>query len=268
MRSIVTLLFLLGIISTKGGDLKYPVSAIPEELKKDVDVVVREDHSRFKITSKSSAVYYVHEVITIFNEKGNDRAKKIIGYDKHTKIADFNGIVYDANGKQIKKLKNSEIYDQSAFDGFSLYSDNRLKAADLAQAVYPYTVEFEYEVKYEFLYAIPGSYFGGEKISTQHASYQLIFPSELAPRYKVFNMEEVKPINEKLPNGTESVTWKLENIKPMNFESYGPSHAELIPHIIAAPSKFEYDGYEGDMSSWKDYGKWNQLLNQGRNDLP
>ncbi len=267
MKLRITLLLLIGFFSASGTDLKYPVSAIPEEMKKGVDAVVREDNMRYEIKSRSSAVFYVHEVVTILNDNGNYHARQVLGYDKNSKIVDFNGLVYDAAGKLIKKLKKSEIYDQAAFDGFSLYSDNRLKAVNLIQATYPYTVEFEYQIEYKYLYAIPTSYFGGERVSSQHASYQLIYPTDLTPRFKVFNIQN-EPKKEKVSEGTESVTWVLENIKPITFEVYGPNHRDLIPHIVAAPSKFEYDGYAGDMSTWNDYAKWNLSLNVDRGELP
>lgn len=259
--------FLTSLTFCAASDLKYPVDAIPNELKTGVDYVFREDHAIFKIISRNGATYHVHQVITIFNERGNSRASQVISYDKETKITDFTGYVYDASGKQIRKLKSSEIYDQAAIDGFSLYSDNRLKAANLAQAIYPYTVEFEYEIQYKFLYAIPSFYLGGQKSSTQHGSFQLIFPRDLAPRYKVFGVGS-DPKKEILTNGSESVTWSFENIRPFDVEPYGPDKQEQIPHIMAAPSKFEYDGYVGDMSTWKDYGKWNLLLNKDRGELP
>ena len=265
-RLFFIILIVLPTIS-RAADLKYPVSEIPAELKVDADVVIREDEMRFKILAKNRATRYVHYVVTILNENGNDYATQVVGYNKLTKVIDFNGYVYDALGKQIKRLKNSEIYDQASFDGFSLYSDHRLKAANLTQAIYPYTVEFEYELELKYLYSIPGSYFGGEKKSTQHAMYQLIYPVELKPSYKLLNITNTPRI-EKLADGFESVTWNFLNLMPMKFEVYGPNHEELIPQIIAAPSKFEYEGYEGDMTSWKSYGQWNALLNQQRDDLP
>jgi transglutaminase-like putative cysteine protease len=249
------------------GELKYPVSEIPVELKENVDVVIREYETRFKILAKNKATHYVHYVVTILNENGNAYASQVVGYNKLTKVIDFNGYVYDAAGKQIKRLKNSEVYDQAAFDGFSLYSDHRLKAVNLTQATYPYTVEFEYDLELKYLYSIPSSYFGGEKKSTQHASYQLVYPPELKPSHKLLNIENTPKV-ERLPDGFESVTWTFINIKPMKFEAYGPQEDELIPQIIAAPSKFEYEGYEGDMTSWKTYGQWNALLNKQRDDLP
>jgi hypothetical protein len=251
-----------------GGDPKYPVTDIPEELKINVNVVIREDQMIFKILSKSKASLYVHEVITILNDKGKDYASEIVSYDKLSKIKDFNGAVYDASGKQIKRLKNSEIYDQSAFDGFSLYSDARFKSIDLAQGSYPYTVEFDYEIEYKYLFYIPGFVVvPEEKISVQHASFSLLFPQDLAPRYSVRNTE-IKAKLEKTNEGLESITWSFENVKPIKFEPYGPLRSELVTSIHAAPSAFEYDNYSGTMATWDQFGQWIAALNKGRNILP
>jgi hypothetical protein len=253
---------------TYAGDPKYPVSDIPEELKINVNVVIRQGEMVFKILSKSKASLYVHQVITILNDKGKEYASETVSYDKLSKIRDFNGTVYDASGKQIKRLKNSEIYDQSAFDGFSLYSDARFKSVDLAQGSYPYTVEFDYEIEYKYLFHIPGFVVvPDEKISVQRAAYRLCFPQDLAPRYLVRNTD-VKPKQEKTSEGLESLTWSFENIKPIKFEPYGPLRTELVTSILVAPSTFEYDNYSGTMATWDQFGQWIAALNKGRNVLP
>jgi hypothetical protein len=248
-------------------DIKYPVSAIPEDLKKGVDAVVREDRSVYRIISKSKARLSVYYAITIFNEKASEYAHRIVFYDKLTKISDFNAAAYDANGKQIKKLKNNEIYDQSAYDASTLFSDDRLKAVDMTQVTYPYTVVFEYEKEYNFLFGVEGSrVIPGEKVSVQKFSYQVIYPAAIAPRYKTANVQN-EPVKSKTSDGDEVLTWSLENVLPVIAEPYSPP-GEFFPRIIHAPSTFEFDGYAGNMSSWTDFGKWIQLLNKGRNVLP
>ncbi len=265
MRTLSLVTLLLASFSVIGKDEKYPVKDIPLELMENVNVVLREDHMRYTILAKDKGVLHTHLVVTILNEKGNYYASQDLGYDKLTKILQFEGHVYDATGKQIKRLKNSEINDRAAFDGFSLFSDDRIKEADLAQTTYPYTVEFEYEIEYRFLYFIPGSVFGGQKRSTQNASYQLVFPAALAPHYKSTNLD-VLPKKEILPTGLHSITWSLNNLKPTIAEAYrGESD---LPRIMAAPATFEYDGYAGEMNSWENYGKWNLLLNKDRGSLP
>ncbi|HEY3429128.1 MAG TPA: DUF3857 domain-containing protein, partial [Cyclobacteriaceae bacterium] len=167
----------------------------------------------------------------------------------------------------IRKIKPSEVIDRSTYDGFSLYSDNRFKAVDLSQGSFPYTIEFEYKIDYSFLYGIDGTYLiSGEKTSVQHVSYQLNFPPELAPRYKVLNIQ-AEPVR-KTEKGIQSLTWSFENLKPIKYEPYGPDADKILPRIIAAPGAFEYEGYAGDMSTWENYGKWKALVIKGRNQLP
>lgn len=266
-----TLLWCL-IISTGSVHAKdaprFPVNALAEELKKDVTVVYRLNDMTFRIHSKSVATLSVHKAITIFNANGKREAMEVVGYDKLSKINSFKGNVYDQHGELIKRLKASEIYDQSAFDGFSLYSDNRLKAAELTQGSYPYTVEFEYEIEFKYLFQIPTYDLPiGEKTSLEEGNFKLIYPIELQPRYQTSNVE-VKPAIEKIEPGIECISWKFKNVLPIKLEPLGPLSAEIIPHIDAAPLRFSYEGYEGTMENWNQFGQWIQSLSKDRKQLP
>jgi hypothetical protein len=267
MKPLIFICCFITSLHALAGDPKFPVSAIPETLKKDVDVIVREDQVIYTVIAINQGKMYSHYVVTILNEKGSDYARKTISYDKLTKIGSLSANVYDASGESIKRLKKSDIYDQSSFDGFSLFSDDRFKSMNLSQSTYPYTVEFEYEIEYGFLYHIDGSYFiPDEKASVQHVSYQLIFPTELKPRWKTFNMQ-ITPAEEKTKDGMTMMTWEMKELLPIKSEPMAPRNS-FIPYIEVAPCAFEYSGYRGNMTSWEDYGKWQSLLNQGRDAIP
>lgn len=268
MRTLL-LIILIGLsVAAIAGDPKYPVSDIPEALKKNADVVFRKNEMTFTIQSKSKASFHVYEVVTIFNDKGREYATKVVGYDKLSKISSLKAVAYDANGNVLKKLKPSELYDQSAFDGFSLYSDNRLKVAVLTQGLYPYTVEFEYEVEYKYLFMIPGYVLlPDERMAVQHSSYELIYPTELKPRFKYQNVETA-PVVSVIKDGRESTRWEFQNVPPIKFEPKSPARADLVSSISAAPTTFEFDGYLGTMNSWDEFGTWISSLNKGRNALP
>lgn len=267
MKALSFILFILPL-AAYSGEPKYPVSSIPEELKKNVNIVVREDNMTYKILSRSNAILNANYVVTILNPKGKMYATKTVDYDKLTKINNLKGNLYDANGKLIRKIKSSEISDRSAYDGFSIYSDNRYKEIDLTHGEYPYTVEFEYEVEYKFLYGIDGTYLiPDENASVEHVSYKLIFPTDLAPRYKAVNIK-VDPNKTKTPEGYDCVEWSFNNLLPIKIEPHGPRASEIVPHIIAAPGLFEYEGYAGDMSTWESYGQWKASVIKGRDILP
>ncbi len=257
-------LLLVGLSSSGKEDPRYPVSEIPDELKKNAYAVVREDAMTFTILSKSTATLSVHMVVTIFNDKGKHFAREAVYYDKLRKVTSLKAQVFDANGILIKRLKTSDITDRSAFDG--LYDDTRVKIADLIQGRYPYTVEFEYDVSYKFLYNIQGSAIDPyEDVSVQHASYQLVFPESLRPRYKTHNIDQ-EPTQAKSQD-IVTLTWTFDNIKARKFEPYS-DYSKSFRRIEAAPSTFEFEGYAGTMQTWDEYGKWIASLNKGRDVLP
>ncbi len=243
---------------------RYPVSDIPEELKKGAYAVVRDDVTSFTILSKNSATLRVLFAVTIFNEKGKRFARKIVGYDNLRKVTSLKAQAFDGNGSVIKRLKSSEITDRSAVDGF--YDDARVKLADLTQGIYPYTVEFEYEIAYKFLYHIPGTYIDVyEDVAVQRASYELIFPEALTPRYKTYNVDSEPTVERN--KDIISLSWTFENFKARKFEPYS-DYMETVTRIEAAPTTFEFEGYAGKMDSWEEYGKWIATLNKGRDVLP
>ena len=251
-----------------GQNNDYAIASIPSELKEGANVIVREDLTTFKIINQSKGSLRERFAITILNEKGNRYAKKTIHYNRLIRVKQFNAFVYDANGNQTKRLKNSDIYDHAAFDGVSMYSDNRVKEVNLIQSTYPYTVAFELELDFDYLYSIPGTYFqSGEKVSIQKVGYEITFPSNLKPRYKIIGIED-RVVSGKTKDGEEFMKWQYENLKPIKLEPFGPDAERLLPHIMIAPSKFEFEGYPGDMSSWEAYGKWQVLLNKDRDVLP
>jgi len=257
----------LAVASVAKETPKYPVSAIPEELKKDVNIVYREDQAVFTILSRSRATYHVYQVITILNANGQDYARESVGYDKLTKITLLKATVYDAEGSVVAKLKNSDISDRSVFDGFSLFSDDRMKSFDLTQGIYPYTVEIEYEQEYKFLFYIPSFYVeAGEKGAVQHSLYKLNYAAGVEPRYHAYNISK-QPTIEKKADGSGSVTFEFADIKPYKSEPLS-RNANQRQRIDAAPTNFEYENYVGTMDTWNNFGLWISSLSKGRDILP
>jgi hypothetical protein len=250
-----------------GKDESYPVSAIPADLLANVNAVIREKHVVVKVLSEKECVTSIRTVVTILNANAKYYADQTVGYNKFIKVVSFKGVVYNADGDVIKKLKSNEIRDYSNYDGLSLFSEDRLKYADLSQGNYPYTVEFEYEIDQKYLYAIEGmSLLYDDKASVQNASYQLMYNPAVAPRHRTFNIA-VEPEKSDI-DGLKSLKWEFKNLKPVTHEAFSPAGHEVFPTIKVAPTKFEYDGYPGDMSTWDGYAKWESSLIKGRRDLP
>jgi hypothetical protein len=265
---VLFVFFLSIVIQVRGADEpKYPVSQISEEMRKGMYAVIRHKEVRLDIQSKSMSSYYIKQAISILNSKAKNYAIISVGYDKLRTIKLMKAVVYDAAGKEIKKLKQSDIKDESEYDGFSLLSDNRSKSADLGQSTYPYTIEFEFEVQFKFLYSAPDFFlYRDDEVSTENLIYSINYPDELKPRYKLFKVEG--PITQKLIDGRSKMMWKFENIVPMKFEKYSPDFEKTVPNICVSPVEFEFGGYQGRMDTWRDFGIWQAKLNDGRALLP
>lgn len=263
---LIILLFSLSEVYAK--DSRFSVSEIPDNLINNANVVVREANTTFTIVARDEARHKVRRVITILNEYGKGSAVAYVGYDKLTKVLSLEGNLYNAKGELVRKLKKSDIYDRSYVDGYSLYEDSRVQMANLQYGQYPYTVEFEYEVRYKYLFHIPPFYLiSMQKMSVQQGSFSLIFPASLAPRYKTTNIEQmpVETVNE--AKGIKSLVWEFENKEAIQPEPFGPSFEEIVPKIMVAPSDFEYEGYAGNMETWDNFGRWIISLNKGRGAL-
>ncbi len=260
-KAFFCIVFSLSFLHSNG-ELKYPVSAIPNHLKEGMYAVVREESFRFEITSIRKSRYSVHEVITILNERGKRYAHSYIFYQKLSKVVSISSTVYDANGEVIKRLKNNEILDYPYASG-SLFTDDRFKYIDHSQTRYPYTIEVEYEVEMNYLYSIPDvTICNDDEVSIEKKIYEIVFPSELMPRYRLISMPEPK---KEIKGSKEKWTWNFQNVKPAKAEAF--SDYSFKPRVLLAPTEFEYDDYKGSMDSWQNYGKWMLQLDEGRDLL-
>ena len=248
-------------------DIKYPVNTIPENLKKDANVVKRMEEIVYEIVSLKEAVYRRKVVYTILNENGEKYAAMVVGYDKLRKVSFFDGTLYDANGKVLRKAKTKDIKDYSAVQDISLFDDNRVKVLDFTNQFYPYTVEFETEVKYNNTYMQPDwTPQSDEKLSVENSSYTFVAPADYNIRFKAFNYER-QPSSTTQKN-KQLKTWSVSNVAPIKKPFASPKWNELTPCVYFAPSDFEMEGYKGNGSTWQDLGKFALALNEGRDKLP
>jgi len=247
----------------------YPVSNISDTLIANSNAVIRLDNGHFEILSADRARLTIEKVVTILNEKGKKHAEFLTFYDKLSNVTDIDYRIYDAQGKQVDKIKQSEIYDQSAISGFSLYEDNRLKFISAPKdQPYPYTVRYSYSINYRYLYQIPAWYFlPGENVALESSVYQVTFPKEVGVRHKeiLFSGNKTEWVND---DGTSSIKWEAQGLTSKSFELYTGSQLDQIPKIRLAPENFEFEGFSGNMSTWDGLGTWIHALNEALQALP
>src|SRR5262249_38855289 len=136
------------------GSGEYAVSRIPQALLKNANAVLRFEDVKFEVVSTKEAIESRHYVITVLNENGDDWAEFEDYYDKLREINSVEGYLYDANGKELKKMKFKDLQDLSG-SGSSLMEDNRIKKHNFYYRAYPYTVEYEVEIRYNHTMFFP-----------------------------------------------------------------------------------------------------------------
>lgn len=246
---------------------RYPVGEIPATLLENADVVYRMIDQRAVINSPSSFTLTRIVAITILRESGIDASVLSVGYDKLIRVASISGTIYDESGERVRTIKPSEILDYSAYDGFSLYSDNRLKYIDPKYFNYPFTIEYEIELNLKSALFLPDFYiFKGYNSAVESAKYQITAPSDFKINYRESGGMPAC-VQTKKDNNT-IYNWKYNNFVARRQEPYSTDPSNLYPFVMVSPNKFQYDSYSGGTDSWGSFGMFINALNAGKQVLP
>ncbi|MFN8355318.1 MAG: DUF3857 domain-containing protein [Spirosomataceae bacterium] len=265
MKAQIIFLWLVGVVKIQAQD--FSIATIPAELRESAHAVVRSHETQFIIKNAGQAVTKVKGTISILDEKGDTHALLYLAYDKFTKINDLEARVYDANGKQLKKLKKADI--ENINTSGSGIGDSFVKVASIAYPVYPYTVSYSYEYTTKNMMFYPAWEAiadNAEGTSVEQASFVVSVPSNLKLRYK----EQKIPANAlQVVTGEPTLyTWKVTNLKALKRTDYSPSPQEEMPTVFTGPTDFEVDDYSGKLNSWTDVGRFYAMLNKDRDALP
>lgn len=263
---ILNILFLLSVSNFVFAGEDYAVSKIDPSLLVDASAVKRYELVRFEIKNPGSAVYYYKTAITILNENGDEHAKWQEGYDnRFTTIRSIDATLYDASGKKIRSLKKAEISDISG-TGSNLADNNRVKMHNFYYKIYPYTVEYEVEIKEDQLMFIPSwKPVEDENYTVEKSIFEIICPADYNIRYKAYHYDK-----EPLISGSKEKTyhWEVNNITAVKDEYASPEWEKITPTVVAGATNFEIDGFKGNMTNWKEFGKFVFNLKQNRDKLP
>lgn len=248
----------------------WAVSTIPAAMTIHADAVLRDDETTFIVKSPGEAVERVRQVITILNKNADDKARLLVPYDRFSKVTDIEGAIFDATGKQIKRLKRAEITDL-AYSQDSYQDDSRYKVAEFArQLPYPYTVEFRYERSTRNLMTYPTwAPQDAERFAVVHTRFRVEVPADLPLRYKESNVPRgvQQAASTELSNGLAYV-WQLDTLRALEGEPLGPIFNERVPIVYTAPTRFDVQDNAGTFATWKDVGAFYYNLNKGRDELP
>jgi hypothetical protein len=246
----------------------YPAKDISPKLKKDANAVCRNYEHEFELLDYGRAIEKVHLVVTIFNEKGDRFSKLILPYDPSQKIKSITGRCYNEWGLPSDKLKNDAIQDINYTTSGTIYDDLRIKLAEFkATNIYPYTVDYQFEIDYNGLIKYPDWIpLNTYQLAVEKSTFKVIFPDSLKIRYKELNLSS-NCRKEKKDTGKTILEWNVDSLVAMKEEPMTPPLISYSPHVICAPVYFSYFGSNGNMSSWKSLGKWCWDLIKGTDEF-
>ncbi|HZG23006.1 MAG TPA: DUF3857 domain-containing protein [Chitinophagaceae bacterium] len=266
---ILLLIVLLGSLlpGSYAADPVYAFDRIPVQLLLHANAVKRYEEIRFEVVSLEKARSFRKVAYTILNEKGDKFAHCLEHYDKLQSVESIEGTLFDENGKKIKSLRNGDIQDRSGNNGSNLADDNRLKSHNFYHKIYPYTVEYIIELRFNHTMYYPGWVaVEDENISVESGKASVVLPAGMDFRYKAFNFKNEPVItNEK---SQKVYSWEVHHVAAIEAEYAAPYWYEISPVVCMAPIEFSIQGYRGTMANWSDFGKFVYALNAGRDQLP
>ena len=266
-RKIVFLLlaFSTSTAFSQGTSLfKYTVLGIPDSLKKDADAVIRLDEGILEVLSPSKYKKREHQVITILNKGAAHYLNHRFYFDKFNKVEHVEIRIYNEFGLEVKKYTKKDFEVQSAYDGISLVTDNKVMHFQTPAPGFPCTVEIISEVSSSSYLELPNWYMNTNHESTELFRYVVKVPTNIDIRYRSKNFILQPEIQ---TNGNQKTyTWEAKNIPVKKLESGSYETGHHLPQIEVVPTQFEYDGYPGQFNSWKEFGAWNYPLYEQKND--
>jgi len=266
-KYIPLILLFLVISNLFSQNLDLSVLTIPDSLKINANAVIRYENTHIEIVNQSKMIKTEEVVVTVLNKLGKGKSNIQLGFDNHTKINYVSAKVYNAFGKEIKKIKQSDFNDVSAVGNGSLYSDNRVLYYDYIPLNYPYTIKYEYKITTSNTAFIPDwlpiKYY---YTSTQKSTFTLSHPEDIKIHFKEFNLDNFQ--TDKTSNN-QKLTYSIKGAKAIESEAYSPYFEQFGPSVIFSANKFSLGGVTGKADNWGEFGEWwnNQLLN-GRTELP
>lgn len=263
---VITIIHNISILSAAAPENKYKASDIPAALLIDAKAVVRKCETVLEISDINKIVKRVTYAITILKENGIDNSVLTQYYDKFMTVRKIKADLYDRDGVPIKNGVNVEVRDFSANVGYSLYEDNRVKVLDPKYRILPFTVEFTYETAYNGFFFYPDwTVYDDYNVSVEKSVFTVITPIGFKFRYLEKNLDsscKVTAVKDKT-----IYKWEYENMPAVKKEPFGKSYEEYTPVVYSAPSDFEIGGYNGNLDSWYNFGKWINNLGKGRDVL-
>lgn len=260
---IVSLLLQTLVISAQ----EYAVSKIDPALLMNANAVIRSESYEVEVKAVDKMILKTRRAVTVFNKYGDHHPRPGNVYDNDSKIKKQQVVIYDKDGKEVRKIKKRDFEDRSLVSSNDLYSDNRLRFFDYTPIQYPYTLVYESEVHASSTIFIrswePISSF---LVSVENSEYKLLNSANIPFRFEERNFEGLE-IEKK--NTQFDLHYIIKDLPAYRRENLSPDLNNFSPLLLVALNEFSLMGVKGKASNWKEFGQWQyENLLKGNNVLP
>ncbi len=247
---------------------KLSAASIPYSLRQNAIAVYRLDEGNVEVISPSRYIFKVHQVATVLNNKGDDLFDVVLMFDKLQKVDKVEINVFDSTGNKIASYTSKDFSTKNYDDRMSVFTDDKLLYLEIAPPAYPCTIEKLYTVSTTGYLSLPRWTVATPKIPVELSHFTVSVPAAIDIRHKEYGFK-LQPVVTRA--GDKIVyQWTAENIMPpTEAEDEGYDQVNNLQVIAVSPNQFVYDGFAGQMKTWKDLGNWNfALYNDEKGFLP
>lgn len=202
--------------------------------------------------------------VTVHSPYGADAARFAVVSSRFIHLKDFKGTVHDAGGKQLARLRRSDLREATLNDG--LASDDRLHYYEGPRGSFPFTVRYEWTCTYDNGLLRYPDFRPQDDIrqAVEHASYTLTLPASVRLLYRSRGLAAHPEETADAGAGTRTYRWQADDLPaavPREDTVWEP------PTVQAQPADFVCEGYEGQQDTWEHFGQWLYRLTEGRDRL-
>ena len=234
---------------------EYSTLLIADSLKENANAVVRLNQIDIIIASQRNMNINTTRVITVLNEKGLSAVDAAENYDKKTTVKEIEATIYDAFGKEIKKIKRKDFKDNSAAGGGTLFSDSRYIYLDYTPTQYPFTVVYLSKLETSTTAFIPQWYpLSNFFVSVEKSILNVSYPANLGFKKMEFNFSNFN-INKSIDTATQ-LLYTATSIPVQKQEDYSPAYSTIFPKVMMGLELFHLEDVDGKAKTWKEFGQW------------
>ncbi|MBK8624988.1 MAG: DUF3857 domain-containing protein [Saprospiraceae bacterium] len=266
MKSILTYIafgiFVLFDIQNLVG--QFQLSTIPDTLKEDTEAIILAHNVVTEIFDKYKIKTTIKSSTMILDNNAAKPNLIYVVFDKFSKIDDLKITILSAKGKKIKTIKRGQMINQSLSGGSTIASDARIMYYQVLENNTPYIINTEYSIN-------------SKESFTINSFDPIVSPKTaiLNSNYKVIHHD----INNKLrfsksiwgaPKADSSLLqktfeWSISSLTVKRISEILKYNQEVT--ITPILENFQMDGYDGNLSTWQNFGIWLTNLGKGADIL-